>query len=109
MNLEGQVTLVTGGNAGIGRAIALRAGAEGARVVITGRDRTKVASVLAELRAAGADAEFVAADLSDERQAADLVVAVEKRFGGLTVTHWLSRPWLDAVGAWRLFPHLKPS
>jgi len=85
MRLAGQITLVTGGNSGIGRAIALRAAAEGARVAITGRDIAKGARVLAELRAAGADAEFIAADLGDERQAADLVAAVAQRFGGLHV------------------------
>jgi NAD(P)-dependent dehydrogenase (short-subunit alcohol dehydrogenase family) len=85
MKLAGQITLVTGGNSGIGRAIALRAAAEGARVAITGRDPDKGARVLAELRAAGADAEFMAADLSAERQAADLVAAVAARFGGLHV------------------------
>jgi NAD(P)-dependent dehydrogenase (short-subunit alcohol dehydrogenase family) len=85
MKLNDQITLVTGGNSGIGRAIALRAAAEGARVAITGRDPDKGAHVLAELRAAGADAEFVAADLADERQAAELVAAVTRRFGGLHV------------------------
>jgi NAD(P)-dependent dehydrogenase (short-subunit alcohol dehydrogenase family) len=38
MKLQGKIVLVTGGNSGIGRAIALRAAAEGARVAITGRD-----------------------------------------------------------------------
>ena len=28
--------------------------------------------------------------------------------GGLTVTDYPSQPWLAAVGAWRLFPHLEP-
>ena len=85
VKLHDQIALVTGGNSGIGRAIALRAAAEGARVAITGRDPDKGARVLAELRAAGADAAFMAADLADERQAAGLVAAVAKHFGGLNV------------------------
>ena len=28
--------------------------------------------------------------------------------GGLTITDYPSQPWLDAVGAWRLFPNLRP-
>jgi NAD(P)-dependent dehydrogenase (short-subunit alcohol dehydrogenase family) len=47
MRLKDKIVLVTGGNSGIGRAIALRAAAEGARVAITGRDPAKGARVLA--------------------------------------------------------------
>jgi len=85
MRLRGKVTLVTGGNSGIGRAIALRAAAEGARVAITGRDPAKGARVLAELHAAGAEATFIGADLGEERQAAELVAAVAARFGRIDV------------------------
>src|SRR5215469_15607192 len=83
MRLENKVALVTGGNSGIGRGIALRCAAEGARVAISGRDPAKGARVLAELRAGATDSEFIPADLSDERQAAELVTAVAERFGGI--------------------------
>jgi NAD(P)-dependent dehydrogenase (short-subunit alcohol dehydrogenase family) len=85
VKLEGKVTLVTGGNSGIGRAIALRFAAEGARVAISGRDQVKGEIVLGELRAAGAEAAFFPADLSEERQAAEMVSRVAGHFGRLDV------------------------
>jgi len=85
MKLQGKIILVTGGNSGIGRAIALRAAAEGARVAITGRDPAKGARVLAELQATGAEATFIAASLGEEAQAAEVIGTVAARLGGLNV------------------------
>ena len=85
MKLHHKVALITGGNSGIGRAIALRAAHEGARVAITGRDPGKGARVLTELQSAGAEAAFIAADLSEEGQAADVVASITARFGSIDV------------------------
>lgn len=85
MKLPGKIVLVTGGNSGIGRAIALRAAAEGAQVAIAGRDPAKGAEVLGELQAAGARAAFFAADLGDETQAATMVDAAAAHFGRIDV------------------------
>jgi len=85
MKLKNKVTLVTGGNSGIGRAIALNAAREGARVAISGRDPGKGELVLRELRAAGADAEFFPADLSVETEAERMVAAVDAHFGAIHV------------------------
>ena len=85
MKFENRTVLVTGGNSGIGKAIALRAATEGARIAICGRDREKGATSLAELRATGAEAEFFQADVADEAQSKALVAAVVARFGGLDV------------------------
>ena len=51
--LEGQVAVVTGGNGGIGRAIALGLAGAGAKVAIWGRNSEKNAEALAALRAVG--------------------------------------------------------
>jgi NAD(P)-dependent dehydrogenase (short-subunit alcohol dehydrogenase family) len=85
MRLKDKTILVTGGNSGIGRSIALRAAAEGARVAITGRDPDKGARVLGELQSAGAEATFIAAHLGEEAAAAELIAAVTAHFGGLDV------------------------
>lgn len=63
--MKGRVVLITGATQGIGRAVALRVAQEGADgVVITGRDAIRGARVAAELEAVGAEAQFVAAELS---------------------------------------------
>ena len=52
-DLDGQVAVVTGGNGGIGRAIALGLAGAGAKVAIWGRNSEKNAEALAALRAVG--------------------------------------------------------
>jgi len=85
VRLVGEIALVTGSTAGIGRAIAVEFAAQGARVVVTGRNAERGESVVAAARKAGGDAGFVAADLTDEEACERLVRATVDRFGGLTV------------------------
>jgi NAD(P)-dependent dehydrogenase (short-subunit alcohol dehydrogenase family) len=61
--LQGRTALVTGATSNIGRAIAVAFGAQGARVAVAGRNEARGAEVVAEIRAAGGRADFVAADL----------------------------------------------
>lgn len=84
--LQGQAALVTGGAKRIGRALALALAAAGARVAITWRDSEAAAQqTLADLRAAGADAEAVRADLRDPGQIRSAVAQAAKRFGRLDI------------------------
>ena len=66
--LEGKVALVGGGSKGIGRAIALLYAANGADVVVNGRDPASGEAVVAEIRKLGRRATFGRADLSDYTQ-----------------------------------------
>jgi NAD(P)-dependent dehydrogenase (short-subunit alcohol dehydrogenase family) len=61
--LSGKTALVTGATSNIGRAIALAFAAEGAHVVVSGRDPDRGAAVVKEIAAAGGRAHFVPADL----------------------------------------------
>jgi len=71
-NLKGQRALVTGATSGIGRAVALQLGREGAEVVVHGRDAARGADTVEEITAAGGKASFVAADLGDAADVARL-------------------------------------
>ena len=75
---EGKVALVTGGNSGIGLAVAQALVAEGARVVIVGRNAKTVDAVVADL---GSSAHGVVADTSRLADI-DRVIAETKAFGG---------------------------
>ncbi len=76
---------MTGSTAGIGKAIAAEFAAEGARVVVHGRDETRGRAVVDGIVAAGGAATFVAADLSTEAACTALVRDAAEWLGGLTV------------------------
>ncbi len=72
-----------GSTSGIGRAIAVKVAAEGAKVVVTGRNETAGAEVVAEIEAAGGEAIYVKVDVTHAEM---IEAAVEKalaRFGRL--------------------------
>jgi NAD(P)-dependent dehydrogenase (short-subunit alcohol dehydrogenase family) len=72
MGLEGLRALVTGGTSGIGRETAERLAADGAHVVVSGRDPARGAATVAAIEREGGTAEFVRADLRDAADAARL-------------------------------------
>jgi NAD(P)-dependent dehydrogenase (short-subunit alcohol dehydrogenase family) len=64
-DLEGKVALITGATSGIGQAAALQLAAQGAAVIVHGRDTVRGAAVVAEIEKGGGVARFVGAELGD--------------------------------------------
>ncbi|GLS20406.1 oxidoreductase [Labrys miyagiensis] len=81
--LDGKVALITGGNRGIGLAIAHALGEAGAKLVISGR--SKVPESEKSLADAGYDFEFIAADITDPAAPGMLVDETVKRRGRLDI------------------------
>jgi 2-deoxy-D-gluconate 3-dehydrogenase len=77
-DLEGKVALVTGGNTGLGRAMALGLAAAGARVAVVGRDEERNRAIASELGGAGVVLE---ADVRDEASVRAAVAEVSTRCG----------------------------
>lgn len=86
LGLREKVALVAASSKGLGRAVAAELAAEGARVVISGRDEATLAETASEIReAASGEVAYHVADVSREEDIRDLVQAAVERFGGLDV------------------------
>jgi NAD(P)-dependent dehydrogenase (short-subunit alcohol dehydrogenase family) len=83
--MNSPVVLITGALTGIGRATALAFAREGNRVVVSGRREEAGQALAAELRALGAEAEFLRADVRFEAEVRSLVEQTVERFGRLDV------------------------
>ena len=85
MRLEGKVALVTGGNAGIGKATAIAFAREGARVAIVGRRAEEGEQVLKIIQQSGREAIFVQADVTKSGDCIKMVTDTVEAFGRLDI------------------------
>jgi NAD(P)-dependent dehydrogenase (short-subunit alcohol dehydrogenase family) len=124
LNIGGRLALVTGSTQGIGRAIAGLLVAEGARVIVNGRDERRLNATVADLATRG-EVHGIAADLSGADGARRLVEAATaigavdilvnnvgyfevRAFEELTDQHWLEMFELNVMSGVRLARALLP-
>lgn len=83
MTFSGQVALVTGGAAGIGRATALAFAAEGLRVVVSDVDAAGGEGTVGLIRSAGGEATFIRCDVTRDAEVKALIDGVVAAYGRL--------------------------
>ena len=84
-DLNGRVAIVTGGNGGIGRSLALGCAAAGAAVAIVGRNEEKNQQVLGELQEIGNPAMALRVDLTQRDQLEPAMQKIERQLGPVEI------------------------
>lgn len=79
--LKDKVSIITGSTSGLGAATAARFAAEGARVIVSGRNEERGAAVVDSIRDSGGDASFVRCDLDDEASIKALISSALECYG----------------------------
>lgn len=85
LRLKDRIAVITGGGAGIGRAIATAFIAQGARVVLVDIDAAKVESTARQLQEGGGKATAFSVDVADPKSISWLREQVEKLYGGIDI------------------------
>ncbi len=83
MNLQGKTIIITGASGGIGQALARQLAAQGARLIVQGRNEAALQSLLTSLEGDCAHHSSVTGDLNDDATRAALVNAASKQQGSL--------------------------
>ncbi len=85
MLLKEKVAIITGGSQGIGRAIAIAFAAEGAAVVVTARNITRLQETVGAVKLNGGQAIAIQTDVGDEKQVEQMVAETVRTFGRIDV------------------------
>lgn len=84
-DLKDQVAIVTGASQGLGKAVAIGLGANGATVVCLARNAEKLAATVQEIEAAGGKAEALSVDVTDREAAAGAITGTHEKYGRLDI------------------------
>lgn len=85
IDLTGQVAIVTGASRGLGRAMAIALGANGAKVACVARNAEKLAETVAAIQAAGGEATSYACDVNDRESVNQVVDSVVETWEKLDI------------------------
>lgn len=85
MSLTGQIALVTGASRGIGQAIALELGKQGAVVIGTATSENGAQAIDAYLKAAGIKGAGLALNVNDSAQIEQMLTAIRNQFGEVSI------------------------
>jgi 3-oxoacyl-[acyl-carrier protein] reductase len=83
--LKDKVAIVTGSSSGIGKAVALRFGAEGAKVVVTARRMGLCEQTVDQIKKKGGEAWAIQTDVADEHKVERLIDETAKHYGRLDI------------------------
>jgi NAD(P)-dependent dehydrogenase (short-subunit alcohol dehydrogenase family) len=84
-DLSGRTAFVTGGNSGIGEAMALALGRAGARLVVIARREKELSEAVLRLRNAGITADYLACDLCDPAAVSACANTAMEKFGPIDI------------------------
>ncbi|MGI9952603.1 SDR family NAD(P)-dependent oxidoreductase [Moorellaceae bacterium AZ2] len=85
MRFEGKTVLVTGASRGLGRYVAERFAAEGAKVVLVARDEARLKEAVAQINAGGGQAVYCVTDISEEEGARKAIETTWETCGSLDI------------------------
>lgn len=85
VDLSGQVAMVTGASQGLGQAIAIRLGENGAKVICVARNAEKLTETVNQIKAAGGDAIAISCDVTDRAAIEKLFEQVETEYKRLDI------------------------
>ncbi len=85
MKLKNKVAIITGGGTGIGRAISLAFANEGAAVVVTARNLSRLEEVAKGIKAKGGKTKAIQTDISDHEQVKRMVAQTIDEFGQIDI------------------------
>lgn|SRR5574341_1114971 len=85
MSLSGKVALITGGNKGIGRAVALSFAEDGAQIALAARSQPELEAVAAEVDDRGGEAITIVCDVTDQAQVEAMVERTVRELGHIDI------------------------